>query len=591
MRSKKGTVYEFDCFKFDPRRRRLLERGGRVSVHPKALDLLLVLLENRDRAMSKEEIMQALWPNTVVDESNLTQNVFQLRRALRDDAHEHRHIVTLHGSGYRFVSDVRAVAAAGTSFSQEGWSKATENEGDRAARSIAVLPLRPLSSDPTDEYLGQGIAEALTAKLSSLPQLTVRPTAGIVPRELGPQQEPVRIGRRLGVAWIVYGTVLRVGERIRITVHDLSVEDGTLNWAGQFEGGLTEILTLQDQIAAQVAGAVVSHLTSEDRQHLRQRHTENTDAYLTYIKGRYFLSKRSPEGFRKAADYFERASRLDPAYALAFAGSADCNCLLACYSVVPPLEAWPKAKSAAVRALEIDNRLAEAHATLGLGRFGYEWDWSGSERECLQALALNPNCAIAHDYYADYLTAMGRHDEAIAAAKRAQELDPLSLIINCDVGANLYRARHYQEAVKQLENTITMGPNFALARWWLGCAYEAQAMYQPALAQFEKAFRQFDDGPPMLASIGHAYAVSGDRERACKVVEQLLEISRDCYVSPFDMALPYIGLGDKGEAFDWLDKACVDRSWQLAFLKAEPRLDLLRSDSGFTSLLQRIGLE
>ncbi len=591
MRSRKSVVYEFDRFRFDPRRRLLWEEGKRVSVHPKALDLLLVLLENRDRVMSKEQLVQALWPSTVVEESNLTQNIFQLRRALGEDAHNHQHIVTLHGSGYRFVSNVRPVAAGGTSFSQEGRSKASEKEGDPAARSIAILPLRPLSTDAADEYLGQGMAEALTAKLSSLPQLVVRPTAGIVLKEHGAQQEPVRIGRRLGVASVVYGTVLRVGKRIRITVHVVSVQDGALKWAAQFEGRLTEILTLQDQIAAQVAGAVVSILTSEDRERLKQRHTENTDAYLTYIKGRYFLSKRSPEGFRKAAEYFEQASHLDPAYALAFAGSADCNCLLACYSVGPPLEAWPKAKSAALRALEIDSGLAEAHATLGLGRLGYEWDWPGSERECLRALALNPNCAIAHDYYADYLTAMGRHDEAIAAVKRAQELDPLSLIVNCDVGANLYRARQYQEAVRQLKNTVTMDPDFALAHWWLGCAYEIQGMYQQALAQLEEAFRLFNDGPPMLASLGHVYAACGERERAYKVVEQLHEVSRHRYVSPFDMALPYVGLGDKDEAFGWLERACVDKPWQLAFLKVEPRLDPLHSDARFKNLLRRLGLE
>lgn len=424
MRTKKASIYEFDHFQVDPHRRLLLESGKQLPLPPKALDLLLVLIGNRDRVVSKEELMQALWPNTVVEESNLTQNVFLLRKALGEDAHEHRYIVTIPGSGYRFVSHVRTVAEARTDSGHGGSTEAPENETHQASRSIAVLPFRPLGTDPTDEYLGHGMAEALTAKLTGVRQLTVRPTAGIALKEHGPEQEPLRIGRRLGVASIMYGTLLRQGERVRITVQNVRVQDGSLNWAAQFEGRLTDIFALQDEIAAHVVSAVTSELTSEDRKRLRRRHTENTDAYLIYLKGRYSLAKRTPEGFRKAAECFEQASQMDPGYALSFAGLADCHCLLACYNVAPPLEAWPKAKSSAIRALEIDDQMAEAHATLGLVHLAYEWDWPGAERECLRAIALNPTCATVYNYYAEYLTAMRRHDQAIAAIKRAQESSP-----------------------------------------------------------------------------------------------------------------------------------------------------------------------
>ncbi|MCI0423336.1 MAG: tetratricopeptide repeat protein, partial [Acidobacteria bacterium] len=264
--------------------------------------------------------------------------------------------------------------------------------------------------------------------------------------------------------------------------------------------------------------------------------------------------------------------------------------LLACYNVTLPSEVWPKAERAAIRALENDDQLAEAHAVLAMIQMGYKWDWSAAERECQRALALNPNYATAHDYYAEYCSAMGRHEQAIAAIKRAQELEPLSLIINCDVGCNLFRARQYEQAVDQLRNTIEMDPGFALAHWALGWTYEARGLFQEALAEFEEAFRRFDSGPLMLASMGHAYAACGNTCEALKVLDQLLEISRRRYVSPYDMALLCTGLGDKAQAFDWLEKACQDHPFDLVYLKVEPRLDPLRSDARFESLLQRLGL-
>jgi DNA-binding winged helix-turn-helix (wHTH) protein/tetratricopeptide (TPR) repeat protein len=590
MHGRKVSIYEFDHFLVDPHRRLVLERGKPLPLSPKALDLLLILIGNRDRVVPKEELLQTLWPKLVVEESNLTQNVLVLRKALGEAAHDHRYIVNIPGRGYRFVCRVRVVAETHSGFSPEMRTPEAQNKTAQVRRVIAVLPFRPLSTDPNEEYLGHGLAEALATKLSGMPHLTVRPTTGLGLKDHGLEQEPQRIGRRLGVASIIYGTLLRQGERVRIALQSMSVKDAALHWAFQFEGRLTEVFTLQDEMVTHVARALAPELTSEERQRLKRRQTENTDAYLTYLRGRYFLSRRTPEGFRKAAACFEQASQMDPDYALAFAGSADCHCLLACYSVVAPLEAWPKAKSAALRALELDSGLAEAHAALGLVQLGYERNWPASERACLRALELNPDLAIAHDYYAECLSSIGRHEEAIAAIKRAQELDPLSLIIDCDVGANLFRARKYSEAVKQLENTVAMDPSFAVAHYWLGWAYEMQGMYQQALSRFEEAFTLFDNGPPMLASLGHAYAVCGDGERANKVVEQLLEISRRRYVSAFDMALPYAGLGDKDQVLGWLEKACLDRPWQLIYLKADPRLDPVRTDPRFKTLVHRLGL-
>jgi tetratricopeptide (TPR) repeat protein len=257
--------------------------------------------------------------------------------------------------------------------------------------------------------------------------------------------------------------------------------------------------------------------------------------------------------------------------------------------VIAPLEAWPKAEQAALWALENDNQLPEVHAVLALLKMGAQWDWAGAERACQRALALNPSCAIAHDYYAEYWTAMGQHEQAIAAIKRAQELDPLSLIINCDVGCNLLRARRFEDAIEQLENTVEMDPSFALSHWALGLAYEGFGHYQEALTQFEKAFKRFEDGPPMLAAMGHTYAACGKTREARNVLGKLLDASKQRYVSAYDIAVIYVGLQDADQAFAWLCRACSERPFDLAYLKIEPRFDPLRSDSRFRDLLNQMG--
>ena len=590
MSGESDNCYDFEHFRVDPRKRLLSARGEPVPLPPKALDLLVLLVQNSDRVLKKEELMQALWPDAAVEESNLTQNIFLLRKAFGEGAHDHRYIVTVPGRGYRFVSHVRHVAGVGAASGAEGWVKAAPDESHLAFRSIAVLPFRPLSADPAEEYLGHGIAEALTARLASIHRLTVRPVVGAAFKHSGSGQDALRAGRRLGVASVLCGTLQRSGERVRITVQIVRVRDRSLEWAKQLEASLTDIFAFQDTIAEQVVSAVTLELTSEERKRLQRRYTKNTEAYLTYLKGRYFWNKRTPEGLQRAVECFEQASRQDPGYALAYAGLADCHNMLACYSVRPPPEVWPKARAAAIRALENDDQLAEAHAALALVQIGCDWDWAGAERECQRALDLNPNYATAHDCYAEYWTAMGRHEQAITAIRRAQELEPLSLIINCDVGCNLFRARRYQEAVEQLRNTIEMDSSFALAHWSLGWAYEARGLYPEALSQFEEAFKLFDDGPPMLTSKGHAFAACGNTGEAHKVLGQLLEICGQRYVSPYDLALLYAGLGEKAQAFDWLEKACQDRPFDLVYLKVEPRLDPLRSDRRFENLLQRVGL-
>ncbi len=368
------------------------------------------------------------------------------------------------------------------------------------------------------------------------------------------------------------------------------MRDGSLDWTKQLESSLTDIFAFQDAIAEQVANAIALKLTSEESSRLRRHHVENIDAYLSYLRGRYFWNKRTPEGLRKAARCFERAVQEDRTYALAYAGLADVYNILASYSIIPPSEAWPRAKEAALRALEINDQLAEAHAALGLVLMASEWAWSESAQEFQRALALNPGYAFAIDCYAEYCSAFGHHQEAIVAIRRAQELEPLSLIINCDVAWILFRARRFQEALEQMRHSLDMDPNYAVTHWTLGWCYDALGINAEAQAHFEEALRLFDEGTPMLASLGHACAAGGDHRKAREILERLLAGSHDRYASPYDTALLCVALGERERAFELLQSACEERPYHLIYLKHDPRVDPLRPDARFDALLMRMGL-
>lgn len=578
MASSTASAYEFEDFRIDPLKRLLLRGGPSVALPPKAFDLLLLLIQARPRALKKDELMKAIWPDTFVEEGNLTQNIFLLRRALGESPHDHRFIITLPGQGYRFVAETRPAAPA----------KAAAPLG--AIASVAVLPFRVLDPDAGGEYLEVGMADALTSKLGGIQALTVR-SAGSNRRSRGSRWDPLRDGRELNVDVVVYGTIQRSGGRIRIAAQILNVRDGSVLWADKFEESFTAIFTIQDDISEQVAQALAGKLTGDEKRRLTRRHTDNAKAYQSYLKGRFFWNKRTPEGFTKAIEWFEQAAATDPTYALAYAGLADCYNLLAGYSIVRPRDAWPKASESAIRALEIDDRLAEAHASLALVLMCYDWDWPEAERQCRQAIELSPQYSTAHENYAEYLIAMGRDEEAIAEINKARELDPTSLIINRDVGCILYYARHYDEAIDQLRDTLDMDPNFALARWSLGRAYAQKGLHQAAITEFQAAIKLSGTSAQALASLGYAHGVTGNRTEARRVLEELNQVSRERYISPHEMALVWTGLGQTGRALECLKEACEHREWAIVDIDAEPMLDPLRSDPRFEALRQRARLQ
>jgi len=452
---------------------------------------------------------------------------------------------------------------------------------------MAVLPFKPLVANDRDEYLEMGMVDVLITKLSNIRQLKVR-SISTVRKYADLQQDPVAAGRELQVEAVLDGSIQRVGDRVRVTVRLLNVQDGTSLWADKFDEPFTNIFALQDSISERVAAALPLNLSGEEKARLSRHYTENTEAFQLYLKGRYFWNKRSGEGLRKGIDYFNQAIADDPNYALAYTGISDCYALLSDFGFVPPREGFPKAKEAATRALAIDEKLAEAHTSLGHVKRDYDWDWPGAEQEFRRAIELNPNELSAHQWYAVYLSSLGRHQEAIAEIKRALDLDALSLPVNAVTARVLYLARQYDAAIEQSRKTIEMDRAFATVYQNLGQSYEQKGMYAEAVATFQE-FYKVEPGHG-LAFLGRAYALAGKTDEADKILSQLKELSARRYVSPYSIAMIYAGLGDKEQTFAWLEKAYQQRVHNLIFLKVEPELDGLRSDPRFAALVQRVGL-
>ncbi len=581
---------EFGGFRLDPVKRLLLRSGRSVPLTPKVFDILFVLAGSQGRLIEKDELVKAVWPDSFVGGENLTQSIYTLRRVLDDSPSTHRYIVTIPGRGYRFVAAVRKVHREDPDSELLGSRGPSQAETAAATRSIAVLPFRPLTGESGSEHLELGMTDALITQLSNTKHIAVRPTSSVL-RYGDAAQDPLGAGRELGVNFVITGAIQTSGDRIRVTVQLVRIGDGATVWADKFDEKFSDIFTLEDSICAQVIKSLTLTLATQENRDVGSRYRASAEAYQAYLKGRYFWSRRTSEGLKKGAECFEKAILKDPGYALAYAGLADCYNMLAAYGVASPQEVWPRAKAAAIKALNIDNELAEARAPLAVTRMGYEWDWEGAKRECQLALSHSPGYAMAHDYYAEYLIATGALEQAMAEVMRALALEPLSLVVNRDLGCVLYFMRRYEEAIEQLRNTVELDPNFGVGHWSLAWAYERNGMYKEALAELRKAIALSGGSARMIGEMGHAYAAAGKRGEAEKVLQELAAMSERRYVSPYEMAIVYTALGEKGRAFRWLEKACEHRPWALVYLKVEPKLDPLRSDPRFQKLLQRLGLD
>ncbi|MCA1632505.1 MAG: tetratricopeptide repeat protein [Acidobacteria bacterium] len=457
--------------------------------------------------------------------------------------------------------------------------------------SIAILPLANACADPSGEYLSDGITESLINSISQLPKLRVVPRSTVF-RFKGREADPQVVGRELGVRAVLTGRVCQVGDTLMIQADLIDVVNDAQLWGEHYKRKMADILAVQEEIAHEITEKLRLRLTSEQKRRLNKRYTVNHEAYQAYLKGRYYWNKRTEDGLKRSTQYFQQAVDIDPCYALAYAGLADSYALpgIAEYGLLPPKEAMPKAKAAALKALEIDPTLAEAQTTLAHVRAFYDWDWAGAEAEFKRAIELNQDYAFSHHWYALYLAAMGRHREALAEEIRAQEIDPLSLIINKNVGTILYYAGRLDQSIEQYQKALELDPNFVRTHFYLGLAYVQKGLYEEGIAEYQKAIDISGGGTVLTSLLGHARALSGKREEAIKTINELKEQSSRRYVPALNIAMIYVGLGETDRAFEWIDKAYDERSSWLVSLKVEPMFDNIRSDPRFDNLIRDIGL-
>lgn len=550
MMNRVKSLYEFGKFRLNPAERLLLRGNKPVALTAKVFDILTVLVENSGHLLEKDELMQAIWPDTAVEEGNLARYVSTLRKALGENG-QHQYIETVPKRGYRFIADVKVVEAAeedSVFHEQTSAQVIIEHEEETNARrkfraetalhakaqanalvsrqgrrqaliagaativmmagvaywwttirtwqtvtrsqikSIAVLPFKQLGEGETDELVGFGMADALITSIGSLNRIEVRPTSAVF-KYIGAEPDIVSAGRELKVDALVEGSIQRIGDRRRVTVRLVRARDGKLVWAQTLDGSIKDLFELQDEMSKGVAVALSLHPEDEQKNLLTKRYTKSTEAYDAYKIGRYFWNKRAPDDLKKAVEYFEQAIAKDSNYALAFAGLADSYALLGDYGVAPAREVFPKMKAAAARAVEIDDHLAAAHTSLAYAKRLCDWDWQGAEREFKLAIQLNYSYATAHHWYSEYLAGMGRFDEALEEARRAEELDPQSLIINTNLGWILYLAHKSDEAIIALKKTLKMDPGFFLAQQLLWQTYVKKGMYEEACRLIRAAKR------------------------------------------------------------------------------------------------------
>ena len=628
MGDESKLFYEFGRFRIDTAQRLLLRDQEIVSLTPKVFDMLLTLVESSGEVVSKDSLMKKVWPDTFVEEGNLTQNISLLRKALGEGQNGHQYIETVARRGYRFAAPVQAVwdrglgafesinaavhtreaSAAGDikttsrsrialsahrrmllsllivlAFAAAGFIyfvRANRSaDSSRVIESIAILPFVNESSDSDAEYLSDEVTESLINNLSQLPKLRVVPRSVVLSYK-GRESDPRRIAHDLNVRAVLTGRVHRRGDMLSIQVDLIDVANVSQMWGQHYDRRVSDLLLVQEDISRDIFENLRLKLSVKEQKQL--------EAYSLYLKGRNYWNKRTEDGLLQGIEYFRKAIEADQSYAPAYAGLADCYNMLVVYGINQPSEAFPKAKEAATKALSIDSTLAEARTSLAFIKHRWDWAREDAEREFQLAIKSKPTYAPAHQWYSSYLVAMGRFDEAIAEARRAQELEPLSFISNSHIGWILYFAGRYDEAIEHCKKLLDVDPSFFPARRYLGLVYEQKGMYKEAIAEFQQAAK-LSGSPLMMSLLGHAYAVSGNRAEAQRILVELGQ-QKQRYVSPYTVATIYAGLGDKDQAFKWLEKAVDERDIWLMNLKVDPLFKPLRSDDRFAKLLRSIGL-
>jgi TolB-like protein/Tfp pilus assembly protein PilF len=458
-----------------------------------------------------------------------------------------------------------------------------------AMDSIAVLPLENQSGDSGQEYFADGMTDALITELSKIGALRVISRTSVM-RYKGTEKLLPEIARELGVDVLVEGSVLHAEDKVRIMVQLIKATPEKHLWADDYERDLNNVIAMQKEIAQAIAREIKITIRPEEQARLTQSRTINPESYQLYLKGRFFWNKRTEEGVRNGLEYFQKAIEKDPTYALAYVGLADSYIIMGWYDWASPQETFPKAKQAVEKALEIDNTLAEAHTSLAAVSFLHEWDWLSAEREFKRAIEINPSHSTAHRWYSSYLASMDRNDEALAESRRALELDPISLITNANAALRLIYSRRPEDAIKQLQKTLEMDPNFVPVYNYLRIAYLEKEMYQEAIDAAQKAVNLSQGDSIYLSYLGSAYAAAGKRDKALEILAELNELSKKRYVSSYTRATIYLSLGDIDQFFEWMERAYLERNWQLTGLHW-PLKDSIRSDPRFKALLKKVGLE
>ena len=484
--------------------------------------------------------------------------------------------------------DSDSIAATNTITSRKAQST-RRGRPRKVIDSLGILPLINAGDDPDTEYLSDGITESIINSLSQLPKLRVMARSTVF-RYKDKEVDPQIIGQQLGVRAVLTGRVVQRGDLLIIKAELVDAEDGSHLWGEQFNRKLSDIFAIEEEISREISGKLRLKLSGAQKKQLTKRHTENTEAYQLYLKGRFYWNKRTPEGLKKGIEHFQHAIDSDPGYALAYAGLADSYNILVSYSALAPHDAFPKAKAAVIRALEIDRRLAEAHTSLAFVKFGYDWDWSGAERGFKQAIRLNPGYPFAYNFYAVLLSALGRFDEAFVHIRNAHELDPLSLPINTNLGWLLYLARRNDESIEQYLKTIDLDEGFPLAHRRLAQTYAQTQRYSEADAEFQKAIALSGEDIELLSARGHFYAIVGETNKAREILSQLQGLARSRYVPSYLVARIYLGLGDIDTMFELLERAYDERYGYLAYLEVEPMFDSIRTDPRYENLVRRVGL-
>jgi TolB-like protein/Flp pilus assembly protein TadD len=597
-----------------------------------------MLLEHADEVVTREELQKKLWPeDTFVDfDHGLNKAISKIREALGDSAESPRFVETVARRGYRFLAEVKPAYAAAVpspelatllhlepgsgdlanlvdksakpkelrpSFAWKiaafvlllltvplaAWKLHSWNRPSPVIRSLAVLPLESLSSDASQDYFAEGMTDELISDLGQISALRVISRTSVMAYKHARKPLP-QIARELSVDAVVEGTVLRSGDQVRITAQLIEASSDKHLWSESYEGELRDTLALQNQVARAIADQIRINLNPQEQAALKTIKVVNPQAYESYLKGRYFWNKRTADGLKVALAYFNQALEENAGYAQAYSGLADTYALLGDwqYAVMTPKEALPKAKAAAIKALELDSALGEAHNSLAFCLDGFDWDFDAAGGEFRRAIELNPGYATAHHWYSWHLALVGNYDEAVVEMRKAENLDPLSLIINADLAELLVIAHSYDESIRQSRKTIEMDPNFALAHNQLGQAYLQIHMLDDAVAELEKAAQLSGGSPPVIANLARAYAGSARRNDAVKLLSDLKERSSPGYSRASEIAVIYVSLGDSDQAMSWLERSYEERFNPGALLR--PGFDPLRADPRFQDLLRRIGL-